>query len=157
MPYKFTICTDDYVCMQCSKKNWEAGTINDYMLSINGLTRTLHSLKECMWQLELFRGNSFLHSEYSLDNKEENSHLSDKYVKFLKRNKITYKDRLCGFDRTQYLSAYGIPMGYVDIEKYLDTLKKEGYAKIDISQFYDIRQKGFKKFKGCYIELRKSA
>ena len=36
MRYKFSINTDDYVCGKCSKKNWEAGTRNDYMLTING-------------------------------------------------------------------------------------------------------------------------
>ena len=32
--YKMTINTDAYKCGRCSKKNWEAGTRNDYMIAI---------------------------------------------------------------------------------------------------------------------------
>ena len=67
--YQMRINTDAYVLQRCSKRNWEPGTMNDYMVAINGLTRTLKNLKEAMWQLELFGGNSFLTSEYSDDNK----------------------------------------------------------------------------------------
>ena len=58
--YQFTLNTDSYICHSCSKKNWEPGMKNDYMLAINGITRSLRSLREVEWQLELFRGNSFL-------------------------------------------------------------------------------------------------
>ena len=88
--YKMVIHTDTYECGRCSKKNWEAGTRNDYMLAINGLTKTLYNMREVMWQLELFRGNSFLSSEYSDDNPKENHGLSDRYVKFLKKNTVRY-------------------------------------------------------------------
>lgn len=150
MRYKFSINTDDYVCGKCSKRNWEAGTRNDYMLTINGITRTLYNLREVKWQLELFRGNSFLSSEYD-DNSGE---LSERYTKFLSKNKITYRDRLCGFDRSRYLSAYGIPSGYVDIDKILETVKKEGAARIYFNEWYDIRQCD-KALDGCFIEIRK--
>ena len=66
--YKMTINTDTYKCGRCSKKNWEPGTQNDYMIAINGITRTLYNMREVMWQLELFHGNSFVMSEYSDDN-----------------------------------------------------------------------------------------
>lgn len=110
--YKMTINTDNYKCGRCSKKNWEPGTRNDYMITINGITRTLYNMREVMWQLELFRGNSFLMSEYDENNKEENYHLSDRYVRFLQKNTIKYYDRLCEFERTQYLSGYGWMQGY---------------------------------------------
>ena len=86
--YKMVINTDEYTCERCSKKNWEPGTRNDYMLAINGITRTLYSLKEVLWQLELFGGRYFLLSEYSEDNPEENNGLSDRYVKFLRRTRL---------------------------------------------------------------------
>lgn len=47
--YKMTINTDTYKCGRCSKKNWEPGTRNDYMIAINGITRTLYSMREVMW------------------------------------------------------------------------------------------------------------
>lgn len=34
--YRFKINTDSYKCKRCSKKNWEPGTMNDYMLAIYG-------------------------------------------------------------------------------------------------------------------------
>lgn len=115
--YIVTINTDAYKLKRCSKKNWEAGTQNDYMTAINGITRTLHSMREVMWQLELFRGNSFVMSEYDESNKEENHNLSDRYVKFRKKNTIKYFDRLCGFERQQYLSGYGWMQGYFSVSE----------------------------------------
>ena len=70
------------------KKNWEPGTMNDFMLAINGITRTIYTKRELIWQLELFRGQSFLLSEYDSNNPEENLGLSNRYVKFLKKNTI---------------------------------------------------------------------
>ena len=42
--YQMVINTDAYVCERCSKKNWEPGTKNDYMLAINGIRRTLNCI-----------------------------------------------------------------------------------------------------------------
>ena len=114
--YRAKINTDSYKCKRCSKKNWEPGTMNDYMLAINGITRTIYTKRELIWQLELFRGQSFLLSEYDSNNPEENLGLSNRYVKFLKKNTIKYYDRLCGFERQQYLSGYGFMQGYFDID-----------------------------------------
>ena len=96
--YKMTINTDTYKCGRYSKKNWEPGTRNDYMIAINGITRTLYSMREVVWQLELFKGNRFLHSEWV----EEKGDWSDKYLKFVQKNLIKYYDKLCGFEREQY-------------------------------------------------------
>ena len=152
--YEFSVNTDKYICHRCSQRNWEPGTVNDYMLAINGIKRTLNSLKEVLWQLELFRGNSFLMSEYSEENPEENYHLSDKYCKFLEKNEITYFDRLCGFNRTQYLSGYGFMQGYFNIGEQVQKLKKEGYVKIPFSWLYDVRQYD-KNMNGCFVEVKK--
>lgn len=152
--YKMIINTDTYKCGRCSKKNWEAGTRNDYMIAINGITRTLYSMKEVMWQLELFCGNSFLSSEWGENNKEENLHLSDRYVKFLQKNTIKYHDRLCDVERTQYLSGYGWMQGYFDIDKVLDKLKTERTIKVPFKWLYDIRQYD-KAMDGCYMEITK--
>ena len=127
------------------------------MIAINGITRTLHSMKEVMWQLELFRGNSFLISEYDEEkNIEENYHLSDIYMAFLKKNTIKYYDRLCGFNRTQYLSGYGWMQGYFNIGNVLNELKENGKVRVPFKWLYDIRQYD-KNMNGCYMEIEKVA
>lgn len=106
--------------------------------------------------LELFRGESFLTgllSEYDRDS-EGNLRLSDRYAEFLKKNRIKYYDRLCGFEREQYLSGYGFMQGYFDIDKVLEQLKKEGFAKVLFSWLYDTRQYD-KCMDGCYMEITK--
>ena len=90
------------------------------------------------------------------NNPEENFGLSNRYVKFLKKNTIKYYDRLCGFERQQYLSGYGFMQGYFDIDKVLDLLKKEGSVKVPFSWLYDIRQYD-KCMDGCYMEITKVA
>lgn len=90
------------------------------------------------------------------NNPEENFGLSNRYVKFLKKNTIKYYDRLCGFERQQYLSGYGFMQGYFDIDKVLDLLKKEGSVKVPFSWLYDIRQYD-KCMDGCYMEITKIA
>ena len=148
------INTDNYKCGRCSTRNWEPGTRNDYMIAINGITRTLHSMREVMWQIELFRGNYFLLSEYNNNNPEENHGLSDRYVKFLKKNQITYHDRLCDCERTRPLSGYGFMQGYFDIDKYMNILKETGVIQIPFSALYDIRQYD-KCMNECYMEIKK--
>ena len=152
--YKVTINTDAYKCARCSKKNWEPGTRNDYMIAINGITRTLYSMREVMWQLELFRGNSFLLSEYDDNNPEENYGLSDRYVKFLKKNTIKYSDKLCGFERKQYLSGYGWMQGYFSVGQVMGELKEKGTVKVPFKWLYDIRQYD-KNMNGCYMEIKR--
>lgn len=152
--YQMKINTDTYELQRCSKKNWEPGTMNDYMVSINGITRTLKNLTEVMWQLELFGGNSFLSSEYRDDNESEHG-LSERYMKFLDKNLIKYHDRLCDLDRQQYLSGYGITQGFFNVDEYLETLKTKGYIKVPFEELYDTRQSNYKKVKGCYMEIWK--
>ena len=152
--YKMTINTDAYKCGRCSKQNWEPGTRNDYMIAINGIKRTLNSMREVMWQLELFRGNYFLESEWDENNNKENHHLSDRYVKFLEKNTIKYHDRLCGFDRKQYLSGYGWMQGYFSVGEKMEKLKTEGVVKIPFKSLYDMRQYD-RAMDGCYMEIVK--
>ena len=154
--YKMVINTDEYKCAACSRKNWEPGTRNDYMMAINGVTRTLYSLREVLWQLELFGGRYFLLSEYSEDNPEENCGLSDRYVKFLKKNTIRYHDRLCDLDRQQYLSGYGFMQGAYSAGEQLETLKRDDIVRIPFWKLYDSRQYN-KSMNGCYMEIRRVA
>lgn len=137
-----------------SRKNWEPGTMDDYMHAINGISRRLRSEREVLWQLKLFQGESFLSSEWSENNPKENHGLSNRYVKFLKKNQITYHDRLCDCERTRPLSGYGFMQGYFDIDKYLNILKETGVIQIPFSALYDIRQYD-KCMNGCYMEIKK--
>lgn len=109
---------------------------------------------EVMWQLELFHGNSFLMSEYDENNKEENHHLSDRYVKFLQKNTIKYYDRLCELERIQYLSGYGWMQGYFNIGEVMEKLKIEGIVRVPFKWLYDIRQYD-RAMDGCYMEITK--
>lgn len=152
--YKMTIDTSKYKLGACDEKNWEPGTRNDYMIAINGRTSILYSMREVMWQLELFRGNSFVISEYDEKNNPENYHLSDRYVKFLKRNTVVYFDRLCGFKRKQYLSGYGWMQGYFSVEQVIEKLKTEGSVIIPFEWLYDIRQYD-KAMDGCFMKIEK--
>lgn len=88
------------------------------------------------------------------DNPEENYGLSDRYIKFLKKNTIKYHDRLCNLNRQQYLSGYGWMQGYFSIGEVMEKLKKEGTVKVPFSWLYDIRQYD-KAMNGCYMEITK--
>ena len=114
----------------------------------------IRSKREVLWQLKLFQGESFLSSEWSENNPKENHGLSDRYVKFLKKNQITYHDRLCDCERTRPLSGYGFMQGHFDIDKYLNILKETGMIQIPFSALYDIRQYD-KCMNGCYMEIKK--
>lgn len=148
------INTDAYKLSRCSKKNWEPGTRNDYMLAINGIERTLCNLREVLWQLEMFGGNTFLSSEYDEKNAEENYGLSNRYLNFLKKNEIHYHDKLCNLDRWQYLSGYGFMQGTFSAGTALEVLKKKDYVKVPFADLYDIRQYS-KAMDGCYMEIWK--
>ncbi len=161
--YRITINNSAYKCAPCSMKNWEAGTRNDYMLAINGRTFTEKNLREVKWLLDLFRGNSFNHDEWTPENSEKvGKHgnyngMSDRFYEWLhkKAHFVKYLDRLCGFERTQYLSGYGFCQGYFDKDEYLAELKEKGVVKIPFSALYDIRQSAHKMMKGCFMEIRK--
>ena len=62
--YQAVINTDGYKLMPCSKKNWEAGTVNDFMLAINGWKSTERSLQEVRWRIEML----FKHAHYHCGN-----------------------------------------------------------------------------------------
>lgn len=153
--YKVTINTDAYKCRACSKKDWEPGTMNDYMIALNGWNTTENSLREVMWRLEMFHGNDFVNSEWTANPRTETG-LSDRYTKWRNKrcNTVTYFDRLCGFKRRQRPSGYGFMQGYFSIEETIQKLKKDGTVKIPFSYLYDTRQY-YKGMNGCYMEITK--
>ncbi len=161
MRYRVTVNTEKYVCGRCSKKNWEVGTRNDYMLSINGRTFCENNLREVGWLLDMFQGITHNNGEWTPENSEKVGKygdyygMSDRFYKWLhkKAHKVRYYDRLCGFDRTQWLSGYGFCQGYFDKREYLAELKEKGVVKIPFKALYDLRQYD-KAMNGCYMEIR---
>jgi len=150
MGYKVIINTDNYKHQPCCKKNWEPGTMNDYMFEINGWKTIERSLKEVAWRIEMFFGGVPYTHHYD-------KAFAD-YARFWKwfnqkKNKVTYRDRLCKLDRTSELKVYGIAQGYICAEKAIRELKEKGRVRINFSDAYDIRQRGSKIFKGCYMEI----
>ena len=141
--YQAIINTDCYKLMPCSKKNWEAGTINDFILAINGWKSTERSLQEVRWRIEMLFGHAYYHCG--------NSHWEKWFSQ--RKNKIKYQDRLCGFERTDSIKVPGFAQGYVDISDLLEKLKADGKIRIPFSMGYDMRQSGGKRYKGCYMEI----
>ena len=56
MAYKFVVNTNSYKDMACSKKNWEKGTVNDFMHAINGWSIRENNLKHVEWRIGYFGG-----------------------------------------------------------------------------------------------------
>ncbi len=162
MPYRITINNDSYKCSRCSKKNWEPGTRNDYMLAINGRTFVENSLREVNWLLDLFQGNSFNHGEWTPENADkvgkhgEYYGMSERFYEWLHRraHRVTYHDNLCGFDRSQWLSGYGFMQGCLNKRKYLSELMEKGMTKVPFKALYDSRQYD-SHMNGCYMEIKK--
>ena len=160
MRYRITINTDSYKCGRCSKKNWEPGTRNDYMLAINGRTFCENNLREVSWLLDLFQGNSHNNGEWTPENADKvGKHgdyygMSDRFYNWLhkKSHWVKYHDRLCGFDRQQWLSGYGFMQGYLDKREYLAELEKKGVVKVPFKALYDIRQYD-SAMNGCYMKI----
>ena len=162
MAYKVVINTDKYKCSRCSKNNWEPGTRNDYMIAINGRTFRENSIREVIWLLDMFQGNTWNQDEYTEKNSGkvgkygEYYGMSERYYKWLHKRPhlVVYYDRLCGFNRRQWLSGYGWLQGYFDKREVLNILKQKGTVKIPFEWLYDIRQYD-KNMDGCYMQITK--
>lgn len=160
MRYRVTINNDAYKCARCSKRNWEPGTRNDYMLAINGRTFAENSIREIRWLLDLFQGISHNNGEWTSENSGKVGKygdyygMSERYYKWLhkKAHKVTYRDRLCGFDRTQWISGYGFMQGYFNKERVIEELREKGSVKVPFKWLYDSRQYD-SNMNGCYMMI----
>ena len=150
--YKVTINTDEYVCMKCSKKNWEPGTMNDFMIALNGWHTTERSMREVAWRLAMFRGIDWLSSEWD----EKKGALNDHYEKWRNKkcNWVYFHDRLCSLERMHRPCGYGFMQGYFNEEKYLAVLQEKGVVIIPFSALYDVCQY-YKGQNGCYLKIEK--
>lgn len=158
MKYKVVINTDAYECQKCSKKHWEPGTINDYMLTINGWHTVEYSLQQVIWRIMMLRGDEWPSDEWC-DNPNTATGLSDRYTRWRNKrcNTVKFYDRLCEISRQQMPSVYGWAQGYLDIDKAIEELRETGKVRINFSDCYDIRQSNYKKVTGCYMEITKAA
>lgn len=152
MRYKVKINTESYKKMKSSEKNWEPGTINDFMEALNGWHTSENNLREVLWRIEMFRGVTWINSEYS----EENKGMSDRYIKWMHKrcNTVKFHDHICGFDRTHIPSGYGFMQGYVSVSEKIEELKTSGKVRIYFKELYDLRQY-HKNMDGCYMEIKK--
>ena len=149
MPYRTEVDTSKYRDRKCSVNNWEPGTMNDYMHAINGWVHRETSLKHLLWLLTAIQTNGKDYHLYGED---------PEYTKWWdgveKKLTIKYHDRLCEFDRSQYLGPYGFAQGYFSVGSVVNTVKDKGYAEIKFSYFYDVRQY-YRNMDGCVIRIKK--
>lgn len=150
MAYRFTVNTDSYKDMRCSEKNWEPGTLNDFMHALNGWTIRENNLREVAWRIAYFGGWAAPKSS------GENYPMYKAWLEShdLKKNYIKFYDNLCGFERRNPTQMYGFAQGYFDIDKKIEELKFNGCVKIYFKDYYDVRQ--YKRnMDGCYILIEK--
>ena len=143
--YNVKIVTDAYKPRRGSKKNWEPGTMNDFMAALNGWKCRESNIKMVKWRLELFLRGGITYGPDQRDDAEA----------FLNRSRITYRDKLCGIDRTEYVECPNFHQGYVDIDKIIEDLKKRGSVRVPFSWAYDTRQY-LDNMDGCYMEIEKA-
>lgn len=112
------------------------------MEALNGWNTTENSLQEVRWRIDLFAG---IHHYDDAD-----------WEKWYEQaiNKITYHDKLCGFDRTEEIAPYGFKQGYFNRNRVIDELQEKGIVKIPFAWVYDARQYN-KHFDGCFMEISK--
>lgn len=149
MPYKVSINTDSYKERRCSERNWEPGTMNDFMHAINGWSVRESNLRELKWRLHYIAG----HVPCSIDG-ETRPIYQEWENKHKKKNYVKYNDRMCGFERTDQVKMYGFAQGYVNIGAVIEKVKKEGSVRIYFKDFYDMRQY-VRNMDGCYVEVTK--
>lgn len=147
--YVITINTDAYKPLKADEKNWERGTVNDFMKALNGYKVTETSLKGVKRRVKVFVGHNGCEEDESVN----------EYFDWLENPKskarITFYDTICGFECTENVSPYGFKQGYLDVEKVIETLRTKGTVIIPFDSLYDIRQASAKYFKGCYMEIVK--
>lgn len=126
--------------------------MNNYMEALNGWNTTAKNLNEVRWQLEMFSGAcpSSNYWDYELNN------YTKEYTcwKNKPENKITYLDKLCGFERKSPIEAYGFKQGYFSIDDVIELLKRKNSVKVYFSWCYDVRQY-IENMDNCYMEITK--
>ena len=147
--YKVVIDTDKYKNRRCSKKNWENGTMNNFMGALNGWNN-IEPDEQCLrWRIAMFAHNAI--NDNWDDEKEE---YTEKYKEWKDnpKNTIKYYDELCEFERIGHPEVYGFAQGYFNVNKVIKELHKEKTVKIPFSWAYDGRQY-LKNMDGCFMKI----
>ncbi len=147
MAYKVRIDTSNYKDRRCSQKNWESGTMNDFMHAIDGWSVRENNLQELKWRINYIAGMG----SCGVTDEDKAKYL-DWCNRHQKKNYVTFMDNLCGFERKEKVKAYGFTQGYVRAEFIIEELRKNGIVKIPFSKFYDSRQY-LKNMDGCFVEI----
>ena len=149
MPYKVTISTAAYKHRRCSVKNWEPGTVNDFMEALDGWKITEPNLQNLEWRVLMFEGR--MPHIYEGDPQWEDY----KRWKNQPCNRIHYRDKLCELDRTEEVCPPGWKQGTgIRFDAVKQALREDGYIKIPFSVVYDARQYD-KHMNGCFMEIKK--
>ena len=150
MAYKVRIDTSAYKDRKCSQKNWEPGTLNDFMHAINGWSIRENNLRELNWRI------SYLGSWAPYQASGDNYPIYKTWLERNdeKKNYIKFWDNMCEFERRLPVAMYGFSQGYFDIDKKIEELKKNGVVRIPFKSYYDTRQY-LKNMDGCFIEITK--
>lgn len=149
--YQAIINTSAYEKIKCSNKNLEAGSINDYMQALNGWNTILNTLDEVRWQLEMFNGTGPGRDCWN----DNGNGFTKKYKDWRDKpeNTITYLDKLCMFEKTSRIEAYGFKQGYIPINSVLEELENKGIVRVPFKWCYDSRQY-IKNLDNCYMEIK---
>ena len=119
-------------------------TTNSIMYALNGWNSIEHNYNEVLWRLRDFAGYGLFENEWNK--------WGSAYLKWhnRKNNKIIISNNL------QYrVEIPVIAMGYIDCNKLVEQLKRNGKTTFDFSELFDLRQGRVRNFKGCYMEIIK--
>lgn len=125
-------------------KPYKDEVANSIMYAMNGWQTTEHSYREVMWRLRSFAGYGI----QGLYEGELKGELVNKHSKWWNK-----KDNRIVVDKDVWYDVRlpVIAMGYVDLNKKIEELKKNGNTTLDFADLFDIRQGRRTHFKGCYM------
>ena len=132
---KFKVTIDTSAYKPCKDE-----VTNSIMYAMNGWKTTEHSYREVMWRLRSFAGYGF----YEVMTDSE-------YEKFLKWKNKRSNRIVVNKDNWYEVRLPVIAMGYANLDRNIEELKKNGNTTLDFANLFDIRQGGMRHFKGCYM------
>lgn len=134
--FKVTIDTSKY-------KPCDKFATNRLMYAMDGWTTTESSYKEVLFRLRTFFGRDLYEDEWSKWGKQYEKWLSKKSNHIIINNDI------------YSIVLPGIPMNYIDFDKYINEIKSTGKVIIELDKTFDIRQSGSSYLKGCFMKIEK--
>ena len=108
---------------------------------MDGWTTTESSYKEVLFRLRTFFGRDLYEDEWSKWGKQYEKWLSKKSNHIIINNDI------------YSVVLPGIPMNYIDFDKYINEIKSTGKVIIELDKTFDIRQSGSSYLKVCFMKI----